>query len=177
MKVIKLNSRIIKYKICDDDWGVIYYTLDLDRYQLSISGETTASYKWVETPQSESFINLMLRCDKWYLSEKLFEKVFDIDASIEAVKKYIKEYYEYEDKNTLKSILNDIDDLECNNIYFFINSIENLLNSNDFEVNTYDLYDCCEKKYKRWDEKAINYFCEYIKPELRKDLEREETGE
>ena len=175
MFVKKLNSRIIKYKVCDEDMGVLYYTLDLDRYQLSISGETQASYKWVETTEKESFIKLMLRCDKWYLSDKLFEKVFDIDASIESVKEYIKEHYENEDKHTIKSILSEIDDLLCNDMYFFVNSIENLLQSNDLEVETYDLYDCCEKKYKRWDEKAITYFCEYIKPELRKELESEDT--
>lgn len=173
MFVRKLNSRIIKYKLVDEDMGVLYYTLDLDRYQLSISGETMASYKWVETPEKESFIKLMLRCDKWYLSDKLFDKMFDIGESTEAIKKYIQEYYEEEDKSTIKRILIEIDDLECNDMYFFVNSIENLLQSNDLEVETYDLYDCIVKKYKRWDEKAISYFCDYIKPELRKELESE----
>ena len=168
MFVRKLNSRIIKYKVCDDNMGVLYY-------QLSISGETTASYKWVETPEKESFIKLMLRCDKWYLSDKLFDKVFDVDESTEYIKEYIENYYEDEDKNTIKSILNEIDDLECNDMYFFVNSIENLLQSHDLEVETYDLYDCIVKRYKRWDEKAITYFCEYIKPELLKELESEDT--
>lgn len=175
MKVIKLNSRIIKYKICDDDWGVIYYTLDLDRYQLSISGETTARYKWVETPQSESFLHLMVRCDKWYLLNKLFNKVFDLEASVKSIKRYIKEYYEDEDGKTIESIFEDIDDIECNSVDYFVPSIERILTNHNLSVDYYDLYGCCERKYNHWDEKSIDLFCEYIKPELRKELENEVT--
>ena len=176
MKVIKLNSRIIKYRLYDDEFhGWIYYTLDLDRYELSISGETTASYKWVETPQSESFIKLMVRCDKWYLLDKLFKKVFDIEASTKSIKAYIKENYEYEGSDTLKKILKDIDDMECNSQESFVNSVESILNSYYLSFDNYYIWDCCERKFKHWDERAIVLFCEYIKPELRKELEIEVT--
>lgn len=175
MKVIKLNSRIIKYKICDSEHGVHYYTLDLDRYQLSISGETNASYKWVETPQSESFLKLMIRCDKGYLLDKLFDKVFDVEKSIKSVIDYIKEYYEDEDSETLNSIIEDIDDIECNEMNYFVNSIEGILRNHYLPVECYDLYGCCNRKFKHWDEKAIDLFCQYIKPELRKEIEIEDT--
>ena len=176
MTVDKLKSRIIKYRLYDDEFhGWLYYTLDLDRYELSISGETTASYKWVETPQHESFIKLMVRCDKWYLLDKLFKKVFDIEASTKSIKSYIKENYDYEDSDTLKKILEDIDDMECNSREHFVNSVESILNSNNLPFDSYYIWDCCERKYKHWDERAIVLFCEYIKPELKKELESEDT--
>lgn len=177
MTVKKLNSRIIKYRLYDEDsLGVIYYTLDLDRYQLSISGETTASYKWVETPQSESFLKLMVRCDKGYLLDKLFNEVFDLEESIKSVKKYIEENYEYEADYTLKSINKDIDEIDCNGMDYFVSSIEKILEQHYLTAEYYDLYDCCEKKFKHWDERAIDLFCEYIKPELKKELESEGEG-
>lgn len=176
MTVQKLSSRIIKYRLYDDEFhGWIYYTLDLDRYELSISGETTASYKWVETPQRESFIKLMVRCDKWYLLNKLFKEVFDIEASTKSIKAYIKENYDYEDSDILKNVLEEIDDIECNGQEYFVNSVESILNSYYLSFDSYYIWDCCERKYKPWDERAIELFCEYIKPELKKELESEGT--
>ena len=175
MKVQKLESRIIKYRLRDDEGGVFYYTLDLDKYELLISGETNASYKWEETPQSESFLKLMVRCDKWYLLEKLFEEEFDFSASVKAVKEYIKEYYDYETDDTLQSINEDIDEMDCNDIDYFLKSIETSLDNHYLLPEWYDLCECIENHYKYWDEKAIDHFCKYIKPELRKELEREDT--
>ena len=175
MKVTKLDSRIIKYKLVDAEHGVHYYTLDLDRYQLSISGETVASYKWVETPTSESFLKLMVRCDKWYLLDKMFNKIFDIEASKKSIKDYIKECYEDEDGETIESIFEDIDGIDCDGIDYFINAIERILTNHYLLVEFYDLYACIEKKFKHWDEKSIDLFCEYIKPELKNELESEDT--
>lgn len=175
MKVEKLKNRIIKYRLQGDVGEIIYYTFDLDKYELSITGEITASYKWVETPKAESFIKLMVRCDKWYLLEKLFNKIFDFEESIKSAKKYIKEYYDYEDEHTLNSVIEDIDDIDCEDVNYFINSIERILENHNLSVEHYDLYDCCEMKYAYWAEKAIDHFCEHIKPELRKELENEVT--
>jgi hypothetical protein len=93
MSVQKLDSRIIKYRLVDEkSYGVLYYTLDLDKYSLSIGGETSGDYKWVETPKTERFIKLMVRCDSGYLLNKLFNKVFDLEKSIKSVVEFIEEY-------------------------------------------------------------------------------------
>ena len=121
MSVQKLESRIIKYRLYDDDSkGVLYYTLDLDKYSLSISGETTAEYKWVETPKTESFIKLMLRCDKYYLMNKLFHKVFDLYKSIEATKALCEEEkWFYRKHKTKEKFLKEMDKIcaDCESEY------------------------------------------------------------
>lgn len=177
MCVEKLKSRIIKYRLFEEETrGVLYYTLDLDRYSLSIGGETSADYKWVETPKTESFIKLMLRCDSGYLMNKLFRKVFDLEKSVKATKEFLESeewFYRYKDK---KECLKEIDDISVDSEREFIREVIELLNEYDVVVDgdmEYELWGCIEKSYKHWDEKAIDLFCEYIKPELKKELKGE----
>lgn len=175
MSVQKLNSRIIKYRLYDEkSKGVLYYTLDLDKYSLSIDGETTAGYKWVETPKTESFIKLMLRCDSGYLMNKLFNRVFDLEKSVEAMKEFLKEnewFYRYKDK---KECLKEIDDICVDYDRELVNEVIKLLEEYNVDVDgdmEYDLWNCIERTYKYWDRKAVDLFCEFIKPELKKEIQ------
>ena len=176
MSVQKLDSRIIKYRLYDEDsMGVLYYTLDLDKYSLSIDGEVTAGYKWIETPKTESFIKLMLRCDSGYLMNKLFNRVFDLEKSIEATKKFIKDrewFYRYKDK---KNFIEQMDEIcaDCESEY--VRNVIELLGEYDVELDGDDEYNLwyhgVEKGYKYWQKKAVDLFCEFIKPELEKELQ------
>ena len=175
MSVEKLDSRIIKYRLYDEkSMGVLYYTLDLDKYSLSIGGETSADYKWVETPKSESFINLMVRCDSGYLMNKLFNRVFDLEKSVEAMKEFLKEnewFYRYKDK---KECLKEMDDICVDYDRELVNEVIKLLEEYNVEVDgdmEYDLWNCIERTYKYWDRKSVDLFCEFIKPELKKELQ------
>ena len=177
MSVEKLNSRIIKYRLVEEkSYGVLYYTLDLDKYSLSIDGETTAGYKWVETPKSESFIKLMLRCDSGYLLNKLFNRVFDLEKSIKSVIEYFEEYelfdgdYESDEKEACFEEVKEID-CDCENC--FIERVLAILDDYDkHDIDAdYDLWNRIEKSYKYWDKKAVDLFCEFIKPELEKELQ------
>lgn len=179
MSVEKLNSRIIKYRLYDEkSMGVLYYTLDLDKYSLSIGGETSADYKWVETPKTESFINLMIRCDSGYLLNKLFNKVFDFEKSIKSVIEYFEEYelfdcdYESDEK---EDFLEEIKKIDCDCENCFIERVNEILD--DYDKNyidaDYDLWNRIEKSYKYWDKKAVDLFCEFIKPELKKEVDDE----
>lgn len=179
MSVEKLNSRIIKYRLVDEEsYGVLYYTLDLDKYSLSIGGETSADYKWVETPKTESFIKLMVRCDSGYLLNKLFNKVFDLEKSIKSVVEFIEEYevfdidYESEEKG---DCLEEIKEIDCDSENCFIEKVIAVLDDYDkHDIDTdYDLWNRIEKSYKYWDNKAVELFCEFIKPELIKEQEDE----
>lgn len=176
MSVQKLDSRIIKYRLFDEEsHGVLYYTLDLDKYSLSIGGETSADYKWVETPKSESFIKLMVRCDSGYLMNKLFNRVFDLGKSVEAMKEFLKEnewFYRYKDK---KECLKEMDDICVDYDRELVNEVIKLLEEYNVEVDgdmEYDLWNCIERTYKYWDKRAIDLFCEFIKPELKKELQK-----
>lgn len=175
MSVEKLNDRIISYRLYDEkSTAVLYYTLNLDRYSLTIGGETSGYYKWVETPKTESFLELMFRCDKWYITNKLFKKQFDLKKSIEKVKEYIEEYdlfdtdYEEEEKNVC---IEEIEEIDVNCGSRFVEKVIEILK--DYNKDSYDIeedmYNRIEFSYKYWQEKAVELFCERIKPELLKE--------
>ena len=171
LKIEELDTRIIKYRLEDPKNGaVIYYTLDLDKYQLSIQGEASGSYKWCETPDCESFLELMVRCDKRYLLNKLFNKVFDCNQSIKNVKRYIKENYEFWDKDEEKEIFNDLSEIYTDCAEAFMDKVFEVLNAHPKDWDTYEICCCMEDTYNYWDKKAISYFCNNIKPKLRKKL-------
>lgn len=169
IEIKELDTRIIKYRLHDKKNGaIIYYTLDLDKYQLAIQGETSGSYKWCETPDSESFLDLMIRCDSGYLLNKLFERFFDCDKSIKSVKSYIRESKFFYDKEDQKSCLEEINNIYTDCADSFIGQVFEILKSYNCNYDEYEVYSCMEKDYKCWDKKAISYFCNNIKPKLRK---------
>ncbi|MBQ8424446.1 MAG: hypothetical protein IJX17_00290 [Clostridia bacterium] len=177
IEIKELDTRIIKYRLADKKNGaVIYYTLDLDKYQLSIQGEVSGSYKWCETPESESFLELMVRCDKWYLMNKLFNKVFDCNKSIKNVKRYIKENYRFWDKEEEKEIFNDLSEIDTNSAEMCMDKVFEVLNAHPKGWDTYEICCCMEDSYKYWDEKAISYFCNNIKPKLKKKIGENQHG-
>lgn len=176
MSVQKLDSRIIRYRLYDEkSSAVLYYTLDLDKYSLSIGGEISAYYKWVETPKTESFIKLMIRCDSDYLMNKLFNRVFDLKKSIEATKALVEEeelFYRYKEK---KDFLNQMDDIEADCERDFVNNVIELFALYNVKLDCDEEYNLwcngVEEDYKYWDRKAVDLFCEFIKPELKKELQ------
>lgn len=177
VSIEKQTDRILTFRLYEKETSaVIYYTLNLDRYTLSIGGETSGFYKWVETPSSESFLDLMVRCDEEYLCNKLFEKVIDIAASIQAVKEYIAdgglfdEDYEADEK---ASCFDDLDSVDVDCCSCFVSKVSEILSDYDKDDSDteYTIYDLIVKTYKYWDERAIELFCEFIKPELKKEIE------
>jgi hypothetical protein len=173
INIEELDSRIIKYKLHDQKNGaILYYTLDLDKYQLSIQGETCGSYKWYETPERESFLELMVRCDSGYLLNKLFERVFSLSQSIKSTKQYIKEnglFWKIKDEN---DCLKQISAIYTDHPESFIGQVVEILKDYDIDYDIYELYSCLEKDYEYWDKKAISYFCNNIKPKLRKVIQK-----
>lgn len=168
MVKIEQLKNILRYRLHDDENdAVVYFTLDLDKYELIISGETSASYKWVETPKTESFIDLMLRCDKGYLAMKLGysrPKEFNLDETIEKTIENIKDNYEEEIEEEFFEEIKDIDVSTCEGFY---NEIQKLIE--DYDLYTYDLHECvyCVEEHPYWLKKSVEYFCEHIKPLLK----------
>lgn len=59
-----------------------FFDFDLDLYMLNIQSDCgNAGYRWTATPDSESFLHLMARCDYGYMLDKLFDSdQLDVEA-------------------------------------------------------------------------------------------------
>ena len=170
-----LKNRILKYKLYDDNNGALcYFTLDLDRYELSISGECQANYKWYES-SNETFIDLMLRCEQDYLCDKLglyMEKEFDLDKSkektIERMKQYFKDKEEDGEefnKTHKERALYLVENLENCGEEMFWHEMEWIITH--YLKPTYpEDYCAIVKEYPYWLTRSVQYFCENIKPML-----------
>lgn len=114
VNVEKPNILVLEYKQekGDEDYGSCLwarFTFNLDRYELTITSDRgNYAYKWCETPDSESFLELMARVDKHYLLDKLSNTIFDYEAS----KKYILDtrFDEPEELAVLNTIFEEIEE-------------------------------------------------------------------
>lgn len=164
---INEEKNILRYRLHDDsNHAWVYFTLDLDRYELIISGEVTASYKWVETKKSESFIELMLRCSEGYLTNKLgysIPKEFNLEKSIEETIENFKDYYEELEEDFYEEIRG----IDVSTSEGFYRAVEDIVDI--YLVDTADCYECveCVEEHPYWLEKSVEYFCEHIKPILK----------
>lgn len=160
----------------------IRYYLNLKEYELLISGEISASYKWVANTK-ESFIDLMLRSDYGYLLMKLGysrPKNFDLDKSIEKTIKNIKENFEEDIELNLEG--DDLEDfyseirngIECYTSERFITIVNEIIDSYE-GLYGLDLHECieCVEDHPYWLKKSVEYFCEHIKPLLKEVLGNE----
>lgn len=118
MKVneIKPNILILEYRQekGDKDYGSCLWArfmFNLDRYELSIMSDCgNYGYKWVETPNSESFLQLMSRCDDGYIINKLYGSP-DIFSFEETKKEAYKSMVIVdEDKQKLDEIFQEFED-------------------------------------------------------------------
>ena len=176
IKIDLLEPRILKYKVYDEEnYATCYFTLDLDNYELSVSGECQASYQWSITPQ-ESFLDLMLRCGEDYLCNKLgycMEKEFDFDKSVEKTVEKVKRYFveqeedgeeippEFRDRVII--LIKNID--ECGEEMFWYEAesiISRYLNKTSYPEDYISLV----KEYPYWLTRSVKYFCENVKPAL-----------
>lgn len=75
----------------DKDYGTCLWArfmFNLDRYEMTITSDCgNYGYKWCETPDSESFLELMVRCEKEYILNKIYGNadIFDYNATKEYV--------------------------------------------------------------------------------------------
>lgn len=72
----------------DEDYGSCLWArfyFNLDKYEMMIVSDCgNFSYGWCATPKTESFMQLMSRCDKYYILKKIARQdVFDFKATKE----------------------------------------------------------------------------------------------
>lgn len=147
----------------------IKYYINLDDYELVVSGEITSSYKWVSGTK-ENFIDLLLRCDENYLIMKLgysIPKKFNLEKSIEETINNLKE-------SDLSEIISDefyelISEIKNIDAFYDCDFYQQVLEIMDTYLVNGDYYDCieCIMDYPYWLIKSIKLFCSNIKPLLK----------
>lgn len=160
------NERILYYRLRLPDRGVrLDYTINLDKYILSINGEVNCSYKWVET--KESFIDLLKRCNKWYIINKLSDRVLDIEKSVKETIEKIKDFVEPDDTYELNELEGELYNYQTKDA-FYLNAVERL--GYYYELTEGEIYDYkliqIHEKYPYWVETAVDLFIEHIVPLL-----------
>lgn len=96
----------------DKNYGSCLYArfyFNLDRYEMMIISDCgNYGYKWVETPKSESFLELMARCDGGYILDKIYGSadIFDYEATKQGI---YDSYCCDEDKKKLDEIFENIE--------------------------------------------------------------------
>ena len=89
VEIIHPRMIILQYTqdTTDPDYGSCLwarFTFNLDRYEMTITSDCgNYGYKWTETPDSESFLNLMARCEAGYILNKIYgnANIFDYDKT------------------------------------------------------------------------------------------------
>jgi hypothetical protein len=128
-------------------------------------------YKWVETPDSERFLELMARVSKDYLLHKLCgnPKVFDYEAT----KAHFYDYADDEDKKRLDEIFEEIENKYIpDNGETFIELFEQENDGWWEDAWEYPIYE-----YTAWQKKIASVFKNHIQPVIRKMVKAESYKE
>lgn len=117
MRVKEITPRMLilecRQEKGDKDYGSCLWArfmFNLDRYELSITSDCgNYGYKWCETPESESFLELMSRVSKDYLLGKLYGRpdVFDYELTKNSAYDWYGE--EDEDREKLDEIFEEVE--------------------------------------------------------------------
>lgn len=165
---IKNDILVLEYRQdkSDDDYGTCLWArfyFNLDRYELFITSDCGEyGYKWVETPKSESFLELMARCDKWYVLNKLYgnEDVFNYEDTKTKFYEYFGE--DEADKEKLDEIFDDVELYgEPESSEAFLRVFEDN-NDGDF----CDVWKYCCFDYPANALKIVSVFDEYIRTKI-----------
>ena len=104
MPVTQLDPRILvlEYRPESDVESYFRFYFNLDRYELSVISNWGGqlSYKWTETPDTESFLALMVRIDGDYLINKLYgpPSLFDYNATVKEFLEQVKDQYAWQER-------------------------------------------------------------------------------
>lgn len=144
-----------------------YYDFDLDRYMLNIQSDCgNASYRWTETPNSESFLHLMARCDECYMFSKLFEpSVVDPDMTVQA----IREYLDDEDSEDALADLRDLlEEYGGASVDYTARLIDEWAEENSVQIES--AWEYIAVDYTGNEKKIIRIFEDYVKPKIKERL-------
>ncbi len=170
-EIQKTNDRFVRYSLSiPKSMARINYTINLDRFELFVSGEARGSYKWLDK-NAESFIEMISSSDERYLLEKLFKcDVFDLGESINQICNVLEDYYdeEYADE-MIGDIQDNVDAVDKYDLLKQIYSLTDIEEGNDIEIDT-RLEECISYDYRWWDKEACRLFIGQIIPLLKMEV-------
>jgi len=187
INVQKQSDRILSYKLYDNENGaVIYYYLNIDKYQLIITGETTLSYQW-ELDVNQTFIQLMCRCGLKYIRNKLCKKQWDLEKTKEETlnrfTEYLKDLPDKPTKHEIKRFIQNVKSIDVGSFDMYLEELQNEFDCNfnnydssvnldfeDFVPETEYIY---VTSYQYWDQKAVELFINNVVPLLKIELAKE----
>lgn len=172
---IKPNMLCLEYRQekGDADYGSCLwarFNFNLDRYELTIVSDCgNYSYKWHETPKSESFLKLMARCNWGYMLDKLYgdANIFNYEDTKANFYRHFGE--EDEDKEKLDEIFEEMElfgEPETSSEFFRL-----FEDNNDgvfYDIGEYVRYD-----YPANALKIVQIFDECIRPKIKEILQKE----
>ena len=177
---IPVNIRCIEYRQTkeDVDYGSCLYArfyFNLDKYELSIVSDVgNYSYKWCETPDTESFLELMARISSDYLLGKLCGAPKDFDY--EATKDHMYDYWGEEEhaKEILDKIFEELeyeDGAQESSDIFLMKFDEYNYDTNPCPAYFSDVWEMVQYSYTPWQERICKIFVDVIQPKIREILE------
>ena len=180
VEVIHPNTLILQYTQDKDDptygsclWA--RFVFNLDRYEMTITSDCgNYGYKWFETPNSESFLHLMARCEAGYILNKIYghANIFDYDET----KKNLYQLYSY-DQDDLDELNRIFDEIENDGWGMIPETAESFVNiftehNNDHFI---DIWDFPQFIYPANALKICEIFEKHIVPAIKEILK--EKGE
>ena len=184
MKIEVQDTRIVRVAYHqepgDDHYGSClwaYYDFDLDKYMLNIQSDAgNASYRWVATPDSESFLHLMARIDDDYLMYKLFEEsVVDVEATKEVIREYLglEGMAESEIDDAMEALDNTLDENDIgNNIGMAYRVIEDWNYENDLDID--GAYELVKTDFTAGEKRIVQIFRDHIQPVIAEKAREED---
>lgn len=163
-----------------------YFDFDLNRYMLSIQSDCgNASYRWVATPQTESFLHLMARCDDGYMLDKLFDPTdFDAESTLECVRNDIgigdDDLYDYLDDSEREAREAYIKDLESDLNNCQSTEAAHLLLQSWYNEHDYDFsyaWEFVQTDFTAAAKRIVQIFCDYVQPKIREIVKNGERVE
>ena len=158
-----------------------YFDFDLDKYMLNIQSDAgDASYRWVATPDHESFLHLMARVNDDYLMNKLFrETVVDEAATRDALLECLTEMELDEDdiNNAADALEYIFDDYSVErNIGLAQAIVEKWNSDNDLCID--EAYSYVQTDFTAGEKRIVQIFADYIQPKIQELVKAgEQLGE
>ena len=179
MKIETITPRIVRIAYYQEEgdphygsclWA--YFDFDLDRYMLNIQSDCgNAAYRWHETPDSESFLQLMARINKDYLINKLFDpEEIDVKATMENLREaiYLDEIEDEDDREDAETYLEEIEETleSCDTTEEAFVAIEDW--DEEHDLNLDDMFRMIVTDFNAEQKRICQIFADYVQPEIEK---------
>lgn len=156
----------------DPDYGTCLwarFNFDVQNYTLAIESDCgNFMYGWVRTPETESFLHLMARCEGDYILDKIASRsVIDEDSTYQSIVEYLSFCGECSDEclsfsEKLRTACGNYSDDRG-----VAAEIMDVCNAYGTEYDEYEIWRCIEHDYPAGAKKIAEIFDQHIRPAVR----------